>query len=93
MTDLKLKAAVVIGSDSTFKTASPASGWNDQSESRGREICRKLTENYQEIQLDFSDGDKFGQTKLRKFSGIKLLKKAVKKVIKKVSRHTYEQNT
>ena len=29
--------------------------------------------------MDFSDGDKIGQTKLRKFSGIKLLKKAVKK--------------
>ena len=29
--------------------------------------------------------------KTRKFSGIKLLKKAVEKVIKKVSGHTYEQ--
>ena len=34
---------------------------------------------------------KIGQTKVRKFSGIKLLKKAVKKVNKKVSGHTYGQ--
>ena len=34
---------------------------------------------------------KIGQTKARKFSGIKLLKKAVKKVNKKVSGHTYGQ--
>ena len=32
---------------------------------------------------------KIGQVKSRKFSGIKLLKKAVEKVNKKVSGHTY----
>ena len=32
-----------------------------------------------------------GQTKMSEFSGIKLLKKAVEKVNKKVSGHTYVQ--
>ena len=57
------------------------------------EAYGKLAENLRKItrKSDWTlvNGDKIGQTKLRKFSGIKLLKKAVKKVSKKVSGHTY----
>ena len=42
--------------------------------------------------MDFSELEtKLDKRKVRKFSGIKLLKKAVKKVNKKVSGHTYGQ--
>ena len=70
------------------KTAGPASGWS----ASVCEACRKLTKNYQEIRLDFSELEtKLDKRKARKFSGIKLLKKQLEKVNKKVSGHTYVQ--
>ena len=56
------------------------------------ETCRKLTKNHQEIQIELLVLEtEIGHKEKSEFSGIKLLKKAVEKVNKKVSGHTYVQ--
>ena len=81
-----LKAAVVIGSDSTFISASPASEWNVG------EACGKLAENLRKITRK-SDWTlvNWRQNWTNEIEGVlryKTAQKAVKKVNKKVSGHT-----